>query len=441
MPNLLESIGQGLRGAGAVMSAPVYDSQNREREKFEEMKQKRAQMILELATRAVESGAMSPEKFQMIAQKYGGEGIPGGPSIATQKAQADMAKEAALQQEQATNLAAYKKAMGDYQTQVEGVGSGGGMGGPTAPMDIAGLPPLPQENTEPPVEVNAKRTLIDHYMSMAEIATQHKQDDEAKRWRELANTEINAQKLTQEKGKSAEVLKAGMNKGKREYFHMKDGVPVWTGIEAPTTEPLVRVDVQQEKAEGKAVGEGLGKQYLAIQEASRLSQRKAARFDRLNELLEGINTGKLTPLGTELASYAQSMGFDIDKGLDNKQAAVALANEIALEMRNPSGGAGMPGALSDKDLEFLKSMTPGLATTPGGRKLMSETTKKLAQRDAEVAKMARAYRKKHGGFDDGFYDELDAFSEKNPLFGGMKVPSAAPAGGNALPGGWKVEKK
>jgi hypothetical protein len=76
----------------------------------------------------------------------------------------------------------------------------------------------------------------------------------------------------------------------------------------------------------------------------------------------------------------------------------------------------MPGAMSDADRQFLVNMVPGLATTPGGRKLMLETATKLANRDKEVAAMARKYRQKKGNIDEGFYDELAQFSAANPLF-------------------------
>ena len=129
-----------------------------------------------------------------------------------------------------------------------------------------------------------------------------------------------------------------------------------------------------------------------------------------------MQTGKLTPFGVDVASTAASLGFKIDPKLGNKQAADALSKEMALELRNPSGGAGMPGALSNSDREFLMSMTPGLTSDPAGRKLISESMIKLAKRDQEVAKLARDYRKRKGNLDEGFYDELAKFSDANPLF-------------------------
>jgi hypothetical protein len=162
------------------------------------------------------------------------------------------------------------------------------------------------------------------------------------------------------------------------------------------------------------------------------SQSKLARLDRMEQLLQGVQTGKLTPTMTQIAAVADSLGVSIDKTLPAKQAMEALSNEVALTLRNPSGGAGMPGALSDKDREFLVSMTPGLAKTPEGNQLIIDTARKLAKRSQDVAKMARAYRKQHGHFDEGFLDELQDFADKNPLFGNTPRASGGGAASSGL---------
>lgn len=178
----------------------------------------------------------------------------------------------------------------------------------------------------------------------------------------------------------------------------------------------VTVNNPQEKEESKTVGKGFGEQYNKLQESALASQSKINRVERLDQLLQGVDTGKLTPAGAEIAGYAQSLGIKVDPKLGNIQAAEALSNELALELRNPAGGAGMPGALSDKDREFLKAMTPGIEKTPEGRKLISESYRKLAQRDVEVAQLARDYRNKKGQMDEGFYNELREYSKMKPIF-------------------------
>ncbi len=185
---------------------------------------------------------------------------------------------------------------------------------------------------------------------------------------------------------------------------------------------VTNVNLSQEKAEASTVGTAFGKQYAEIQSADVDSRAKMAKYDRMGQLLSGIKTGKLVPAMTNIQSIADSLGISVDKTLGAKQAFQALSGEVALTLRNPSGGAGMPGALSDRDLNFLVGMTPDLAKTHEGNEMIIDTARKLAKRDQEVAKMARDYRKTHGQFDEGFYDQLAAYSEKNPLFSGKTAP-------------------
>ena len=95
---------------------------------------------------------------------------------------------------------------------------------------------------------------------------------------------------------------------------------------------------------------------------------------------------------------------------------MALSNEMALQLRNPAGGAGMPGSLSDKDREFLVSMVPGLGQTRAGRKLLISARKKMNKRAQDVAARARDYLDTHGALDSGFERELASWSGQNPIF-------------------------
>lgn len=189
------------------------------------------------------------------------------------------------------------------------------------------------------------------------------------------------------------------------------------------------VVMNQEREEAKAVGKASGESFNEIQKSGMEATTKINRYDRIGQLLEGVSTGKLTPTATQVAALADSIGVKIDPKLGQKQASQALSNEIALSLRNPSGGAGMPGALSDRDREFLVAMTPALSNTPEGNRLLIDTAKKLAGRDQQVAKLARDYRARKGSMDPGFYEELQKFSDANPLFSGSVA--APKQGGSA----------
>lgn len=234
----------------------------------------------------------------------------------------------------------------------------------------------------------------------------------------------------------------GAAKGSIEADKLKATLP-YDLAKASAGSTKINNNMQMESEFQKKVGGEFGQQYADMMKSSMQAPGKVARLDRLQTLLDGVNTGKFKGTTTEIKSAAKSAGIDLESlGITDDvgpvQAAQALSNAMALEMRNPSGGAGMPGALSDADREFLLNMTPNINQTPEGRAMMVDTQKKLAQREQQVAKLAAEYRRKNGGrFDEGFYETLAQWSAANPLFAGM--PTAAPAA--PATGGWSIRPK
>src|SRR3990167_8171625 len=185
--------------------------------------------------------------------------------------------------------------------------------------------------------------------------------------------------------------------------------------------PSTTVNVGQEKAEAATVGKGYGEMFMTVQQDAVKSQASLNKYARMQQLLTNIQTGKLKPLTKEVSALGESLGFQVDPTLPAQQAFDALEKSMALEMRNPSGGAGMPGAMSDQDRSYLEKTVPGLANTKGGNALIIDAAKKMAQRSIDVAKMAREYRKKNGGINEGFFDELQTWAEKHPLFEFLEI--------------------
>lgn len=177
---------------------------------------------------------------------------------------------------------------------------------------------------------------------------------------------------------------------------------------------------QQEGEQSKAYGKGMGDLRIEIQKSAFNAPGQIAKLSRLEELLQGVEGGKLAPLGTEVAGLARSLGFNIDPKLGNKQAAEALAVEMALSMK-PVGS----GAMSDRDFENFMQTVPSLSKTAEGRKQITQTLKAKAKRDMEIGKMARSYAAKNNGvIDDGFLDQAAGYSAQNPIFSGGAAPGA-----------------
>lgn len=194
------------------------------------------------------------------------------------------------------------------------------------------------------------------------------------------------------------------------------GAPGSPAPGAPAAGRGIPLQSEEQRTAQSTMGGGLGKIYNTIQEDDFTSNAKINKFSRLGNLLDGLGTGRFTPTGYELAAAAKGIGVPIGEKLDNAQAAKAISRELALELRNPSGGAGMPGALSDSDRSYLESAIASLDKTPGANKLILESHVKVMQRSQEVAKLARQYKRQHGQFDEGFYDTLQQYSNAHPLF-------------------------
>jgi len=186
------------------------------------------------------------------------------------------------------------------------------------------------------------------------------------------------------------------------------------------------VNVLQEGEEAKTIGKFWGERYGEVQTAGMKAPGKIANIDRLAALLDGVQTGRLTPAITTLASYAQSLGLSVDEKLPAKQAAESLTAQMALQLRDPSGGAGMPGALSDADRAYLRGMVPGIEKTPEGNRLIMETSRKLAEREIQVARMAAEARRRGIPMEE-FAMQLSEWSAANPLFRQDAAPGGVPS--------------
>ena len=164
-------------------------------------------------------------------------------------------------------------------------------------------------------------------------------------------------------------------------------------------------------------------QYQALQSAGMKAPGQIAKYKQLESLLANHDGGKLSPLGMDLAQLGNSLGLKIDKNLPNKEAAATLTNELALALRDPSNGGGMPGAMSDADRQFLMSSVPNLSQSAQGRRQMVQMVTAVQQRNVDVAGMARKWQQRYGRLDavnpatgKSFQDNLQEWATRNPLF-------------------------
>ncbi len=166
-----------------------------------------------------------------------------------------------------------------------------------------------------------------------------------------------------------------------------------------------------ETEQAKVWGKTLGEVRSNFANAAFTAPSKLAKLDRMEQLLQGVEGGKLSPLGLEIASAANSIGLKIDPKLGNKQASESLAREMAAEFRQPG-----TGPMTDKDFDNFMKRVPDLSKTTEGRAEIFKTMRAATARDVGAYKIISDYAKKrNGNIDDGVMDELSGFYAQNPV--------------------------
>lgn len=175
-----------------------------------------------------------------------------------------------------------------------------------------------------------------------------------------------------------------------------------------------------------------------IQSSALKSRSARANIQQLDALLANVDTGRFKETTTDIKRMAKGVGIDLEKlgitdDVPRAEAARALVGQMALQLRDPSAGAGMPGAMSDSDRRFLASMVPGLEATPEGRKLMLNFMTKLHDYNIGMAKEISRYRQSPEWKTNpqGVVDVAQNYAEKNPIFSQGDIDAVTKAKGAA----------
>jgi hypothetical protein len=183
----------------------------------------------------------------------------------------------------------------------------------------------------------------------------------------------------------------------------------------------------------------LSDQRASISDGATRAQQQNSQLDQLGDALSGtgVYQGKFGEAVLGLKKGAAALGFNVD-GIADSELANKISKQMALELRNPTGGAGMPGALSDSDRQYLTQMTASLDNSPEGNKRIIQMYKSLNQRSLDIDRLASEYEESHGGrLDAGFRKRVADFASNNTLF---KQEAPAAAATSAPTGGFKIIK-
>lgn len=181
------------------------------------------------------------------------------------------------------------------------------------------------------------------------------------------------------------------------------------------------------EAEKKKRGEKLGENYVQLQDASASASEQLSMFDAVEQgLKSGVRTGLAADAEQTFRKFGTLLGMDTDPTkIAGGELVTAVQNRMALQMRNPESGMGMPGSLSDKDIEFLKAAQIGMGTSGPGNETLMQVYRRLASRKIDLANLADEYVQGPGkGSMMGFGKYASEYNKLHPMFEDLKVGPA-----------------
>ncbi len=206
------------------------------------------------------------------------------------------------------------------------------------------------------------------------------------------------------------------------------------GTASPLVTEAAKAAIATQASQNTKIADTFANDYADAVKAEKTAPATIQKYEHLKGMWAQVETGKLAPsvqnLKTIAAYVAPEVAKEWTKDVPYYQAAQALSNAMALELRNPAGGAGMPGSLSDADRQYLQSMISSAQNDPRAIPMILDAKIALEKRNQDMGKIARTYRQQHGTVDEGLYEQFQRYADTHPLF---VNPPTAPAGTGARP--------
>ena len=211
----------------------------------------------------------------------------------------------------------------------------------------------------------------------------------------------------------------------------------------------VEVNTGDEGGDSKYVRDELDKLFITSQNDSSALNTQLQDLMQMERLMSQANkTGSGAEAVLGLQKLADRLGFNVDTtGMGATEAMRALSNKLALGMRKAGSGV-----MTDKDFMVFLESVPGIKNTAEANRRMLAWTRESQQRQIELSKKIRAYKRSdksiYGGaktpgvMDDGVYDLINDYwaevtEERKRTF--FKEDGMDPSG-NFSPDAFEVER-
>lgn len=150
---------------------------------------------------------------------------------------------------------------------------------------------------------------------------------------------------------------------------------------SPPPETRLAIDQRQESSFSNKSGGLQAERFNELVKGGMEAQGLIADINNLREIGGRLQTGKTTEIKGALGPYVEALGIKVD-GLDDIQAYNAIVSRLAPRMRVAGSGA-----TSDFEMQtFLKGL-PGVARTPGGNELISQTLEMIQEHRIKAAEI------------------------------------------------------
>lgn len=200
---------------------------------------------------------------------------------------------------------------------------------------------------------------------------------------------------------------------------LQPGTPEYAAaVERMTSPASTNVNINPgEKAWDTEMGKQFAQRYDDLVKQSESATQMLGLLDMAEAGFEtGVRTGALGETEQSIRQLGLTLGIgDADK-IAGGELVRAVQNRMALVMRSPDSGMGMPGAVSDRDLTFLKDAQVGLDRSPEGNRRMLSAFRAMEQRKLDIARLADEYIQREGRLDPGFNRAVRDYAAANPMF-------------------------
>jgi hypothetical protein len=182
--------------------------------------------------------------------------------------------------------------------------------------------------------------------------------------------------------------------------------------ESGATRLNVSTNMPQERTRNGLIDYAVG-DYGRVQERAIAAGDMLANLNLVGNLVDqGLRTGRWEEATMPLREMAAGLGVKVSDQLEGQQLLRAIGQDMTLLQT-----AKLKGAISDKELQFLKETMPGLHLRPGGNQMLVTVLRRMAERDIALASMSNDYINENNGvLDHNWIQHRLKWAKENALF-------------------------